>query len=262
MKYITRTVLIFFLLFSTVFADQLEIKVDGKSINLPYWPTKEKKYGAVLLVNGGAQAQSTSLLDNLATQLAQNGWQVVLLNNDSRVNTPWIKQFPEVIATLRKQKNTRIVLLHYGEQLKQTFDYLGKSPVPDIEGLVLLSAYDIPPSTDKKPELKMPIFDIVGQFDFDMTKQDMAERKKEFALKKKNYLALEIPGAYHDYEYSRQLLFSFIHGWMVKLPEFQPKSPPVMYSYLVPIASFFQNQMAQNKASNWSGHFEQPLEID
>ncbi|WP_058511846.1 ATPase [Legionella steelei] len=262
MKYITRIVLILFLLFSVAYADKLEIKVDGKNIDLPYWPAKKEKYGAVLLVNGGVQAQSTALLNDLAEQLAQNGWQVVLLNNDSGVTVPWIKQFPEVINTLRKQKNVRVVLLHYGEQLKQTFDYLGKPPVPEIEGLILLSAYNIPASTDKKPELKMPIFDIAGQFDYDVIKQDMAARKKEFGANKDNYLAIEIPGAHHDYEYSRQLLFSFIHGWMVKLPEFQPKPPPVMYSYLAPISAFFQEQVAKNEESDWNGYFEQPLVID
>ncbi|MCW8399724.1 alpha/beta hydrolase [Legionella sp. PATHC038] len=264
MKYITRIVLIFFCLFSMAFADKLQIKVDGKNIDLPYWPAKKDKYGAVLLINGGEQAQATALLDNLANQLAENGWQVVLLNNDTSITVPWIKQFPEVITALRKQKNVRVVLLHYGEQLKQTFDFLGKSPVPEIEGLVLLSAYDVPPpnNTDKKPELKMPVFDIVGQFDYDMTKQEMAARKKEFGPNKDNYLALEIPGAHHDYEYSRQLLFSFIHGWMVKLPEFQPKPPPVMYSYLAPIKLFFKEQVAKNQESDWSGYFEHPLEID
>lgn len=236
MKYITRTILVFFFVFSAAFADKLAIKVDGKSIDLPYWPTKKEKYGAVLLVNGGAQMQSTALLDNLANELAQNGWNVVLLNHDNIVSVPWIKQFPEVITTLRNQKNMRIVVVHYGEQLKETFDFLEKPPVPEIEGLILLSAYDVSPSKNKKPKLNMPVFDIVGQFDFEVTKQEMAARKKEFGQNKNNYLAIEIPGAHHDYEYSRQLLFSFIHGWMVKLPKTHPKSPAVMYSYLAPIA--------------------------
>ncbi|KTD73960.1 alpha/beta hydrolase [Legionella tucsonensis] len=262
MKYITRTTLIFFLICSTVFADKLAINVDGKNIDLPYWPAKKEKYGAVLLVNGGAQAESSILLDNLANELAQKGWQVVLLNNDSSITVPWIKQFPEVIAVLRRQKNIRVVTVHYGEQLKQTFDYLGKPPVPAIEGLILLSAYNTPPTADKKLELNMPVFDIVGQFDFDLIKQEMAARKKEFGKNKNNYLAIEIPGAHHDYGYSRQLLFSFIHGWMVKLPKLQPKSSPLMYSYLAPIALYFKRQLAKNNESDWDRYFEQPLEID
>ncbi|HHF7375210.1 alpha/beta hydrolase [Legionella bozemanae] len=261
MKYIIRTVLIFFFICSAAFADKLAIKVDGKNIDLSYWPAKKEKYGAVLLVNGGAQVQSFILLDSLANELAQNGWQVVLLNNDSSTTVPWIKQFPEVLAVLRKQKNIRVVMVHYGEQLKQTFDYLGNPPVPEIEGLILLSAYNTPPTADKKLELHMPVFDIVGQFDYDLIKQEMAARKKEFGTNKNNYLAIEIPGAHHDYEYSRQLLFSFIHGWMVKLPKLQPKSPPRMYSYLVPIAAFFQNQVAENKKSDGSGYLEQAPEL-
>lgn len=127
------------------------------------------------------------------------------------------------------KKSRRVVLVHYGEQLKQTFDFLEKPPVPEIEGLILLSAYNIPPAQEKT-DLNMPVFDIVGQFDIEITKKEMEERKKEYKNNKKDYLALEIPGAHHDYKESSQLLFSFIHGWMVKLPKLKPSPPPTMYS--------------------------------
>ncbi|MGL5742378.1 MAG: hypothetical protein ACRCXC_07430 [Legionella sp.] len=155
----------------------------------------------------------------------------------------------------------RIALLHYGEQLKITFDYLSKPPVPEIEGLVLLSASD-QSSSAEVPVLKIPVFDIVGQFDYDLVKHEMAARQKKLSRDKTNYLALEIPGAQHDYGYSRQLLSSFIHGCLLKLPQFQPKPPPVMYSYLYPIAASFANHLAQMKKSDWRNDFEHPLEID
>jgi hypothetical protein len=106
----------------------------------------------------------------------------------------------------------------------------------------------------------MPVFDIVGQFDYDATKQEMSARQKEFGRNKNNYLAIQIPGAHHDYEFSRQLLFSFIHGWMIKLPEFKPKEPVIQYSYLYPVSASLANQVAQINESDWSGYLEHPPE--
>lgn len=229
MYYMTRIVLIFFLILSTAFAGKLEIKIDGQSIDLPYWAALKKNYGSVLLINGDVQQQSSILLTRLAKELSQYGWNVGFLNRKNNASVPWEKQFSEIIAALRAKKSQRVILVHYGEQLKRTFDFLEKPPVPEIEGLILLSAYNIPP-IQEKTDLNMPVFDIVGQFDLVKTKEEVEQRKKEYKNNKKNYLALEIPGAHHDYNESSQLLFSFIHGWMVKLPKLKPSPPPIMYS--------------------------------
>lgn len=242
MKFSIRTFLFFLILISAAFADKLEIKSDGKDTALPFWPAQNKNYGAVLLLNGSGLAQSDSLLVRLAKQLALNGWNVVLLGDDNKSSVPWSKQLPEALNLLRQQKNMRIVLLHYGDQFNQTLDLLSKPPAPVFEGLILLSAYDSAKPAPQKPDLKMPIFDIVGQFDYDLVKQDMQARQTEFKTNNNNYLTIVIPGAHHDYEYSHQLLFSFIHGWMLKLSKFQSNPEPEMYSYLHGVTSDLQKQ--------------------
>lgn len=235
MNYIVRIILAWCCMSSVAFAETLEIKVDGKRINVPCWVAQKEQLGAVVLVHGGVHTQPSALLDYLASRLAENGWFVAALNDDKSTSLPWMKQLPEVIVTLRQQKIMRIVVLHYGKQLQQTLAYFSKPQAPEVEGLILLSAYNLKHSTDKKLKLDMPIFDIIGQFDDELVKHDLAIRQKTFGNNKEKYLAIEIPGVEKEYKYSRPLLFSFIHGWMMNLPEFQPRSPTFMYTYLHPL---------------------------
>lgn len=260
MKYIIRIVVVFFII-TTAFADTLEVKLNGKNIKLPYWKAVKNLHGAVVLINGEKQAQWSMLLAHLAKQLPEHGWSAVLLNCSQDSSQPWIKVLPEVTDTLRQQKNNRIIVVHYGEQLKQTLDFYGKSQKPGIEGLILLSAYDLAnadnkksddkKTDDKKLSLSMPLMDVAGQFDFQSVTDQMSARQKEFAQDK--YLSVTIPGAHHDYEYSHQLLLSFITGWMVKLAEFKPIVPPILVSYIASVGPLMPKQVALDDESDWTG---------
>ena len=261
MHYITRIVLVFFLIFPAAYAEKMEIKIDGKSIVLPSWPAYKQNYGAVILIQGGEQASWSVLLAHLAKKLAYNGWSTVLLNCSPDVSVPWIKQLPVVISTLRQQKSRRIVVIHYGQQLQQTLEYIMKPQVPElIEGLAMLSAYTLPKNTDKLPEQHVPLFDIVGQFDYDMPIQQMKQRQKN--LGNSNYRAIKIPGAYNDYAYSHELLFAFLHGWMLKLPEFKIAAAPIPVSYLEPIFPYLAQKIAQKHGADWDGFLDHPDEPD
>lgn len=214
-------------------AEKLTIKMGAKTVSLPFWPAAEKQpnYGAVLLVYGG-QPQWSELLAHIAARLGRIGWSVVLLNSDGRNKESWVVQMPEVISTLRKNKNYRIVLIHYGEQLQQTIDYFTKPQAKMITGLIMLSAYN-EAQEQTIPNVRFPLFDIVGQFDYDVVVHQASNRKQ--AQQQRPYVQVEIPGASHDYEYSKGLLVSFVHGWMAKLPEAKPSPRPI--SYLVPVFS-------------------------
>jgi len=259
MNYITRIVLSFFLMSSNVMADVLEIKVNQDSISLPYWPASNAQYGAVLIVRGGTDiVQWPVLLTHFAEQLSYNGWSVVLLNCNQDNTIPWIKLVPETISTLRGNKNKRIVLLHYGDQLNQSLEYFSKPQSKMINGLVMVSAYDDQANTDTPPKLRFPLFDIAGQFDYDDVLSQMHLREKEF---KHNYLAVEMPGAHHDYQYSQKMLLAFIHGWMTKLPEVEPQKPPILVSYIEPVYSS-ASTIAQISDSNWTGFIDDFVEPD
>ncbi|HAU1296896.1 TPA: alpha/beta hydrolase [Legionella pneumophila] len=235
MNQIKWIALLFCLIVSNVFAEKLEITVEQKKVILPYWLSKPVSYGAVIIVRGGETAQWSLLLEQFAKGLFQNGWSVVLLNCTKNNSILWINQLPEVISTLRQNDNKRIVLVHYGDQLNLSLEYFSKLQSKMINGLVMLSAYDLNKNLQKAPRLRFPLFDIVGQFDYDMVKQQRKSREERF--KENSYLAIDIPGAPHDYQYSQQLLLAFVHGWMAKLPEFEPQPPPILVSYLEPVYS-------------------------
>lgn len=226
-------VLFFFILFSHAQAKSLEIKVQDNSISVPYWPAKTAHYGGVLMVNGG-QAQWSELLAYFAKKLSGNGWSVVLLNctQDAKA-TPWVEQLPEVLRALRQKNNKRIVLVHYGDQLTQSLDYFSKPQAKMINGLVMVSAYDTQNEAQASWSLRFPVFDIVGQFDYDEVLRQTVLRKKEFP--QKSYLAACMPGSGHDYEYNQGLLLAFMQGWMARLPEFKLEPPPISVSYIEPV---------------------------
>jgi hypothetical protein len=255
MTQIIRTFFIFLLVISCVQADKLNITVDQSTISLPYWQAKKIHYGAVIIVRGGQQPEWSQLLADFAKQLARTGWSSVLLNCDKGTTLPWIDQIPEVISTLRQNKNRRIILIHYGEQLNQSLDYFSKPQSKMINGLVMLSAYDLDNKSDSSVKLRFPLFDIAGQFDYDMVLSQMQYRGKEF--KDRNYMAVEMPGAQHDYEYSKKLLVAYIHGWMAKLPEFVPQPRPIQASYIPPVYAS-DSQIAVLSDSDWSGFIDNP----
>lgn len=232
MNLITRIVLCFLLLHTCALAEKLEITVDQNTIKLPYWVANEPHHGAVIIVKGGEIPEWSTLLARFAQKLTHYGWSSVILNS-KKTNSPWITQIPEAISELRQKNNQRIILVHYGDQLNQSLEYFSKPQAKMINGLIMISAYDDKKNLEKTSSFRFPLFDIVGQFDYERVHQQKRLRSKLF--KQPNYLAVEMPGAQHDYEYSQKLLVAFVHGWMAKLPETRTEPVPVLTSYLVPI---------------------------
>lgn len=252
MEQIKWIILLFFLLISGTWSDTLEIKINQGTVDLPYWPAQKAGYGAVLLVKGGEQEQGSPILAHLARQLANNGWSVALLNT-TKSTIPWVDQLPEAISVLRQDNNKRIVLVHYGDEVNLSLDYFAKPQSKMINGLVLLSAYNGQNEEDKPFNLRFPLFDIAGQFDYDTVLDQMGQREREF--KKQKYMALELPGAHHDYEYSQRILVAYVHGWMMRLPEIEIHPPPIPLSYIAPV-NLWGSYIASIKEADWSGFME------
>jgi hypothetical protein len=173
------------------------------------------------------------LIDSLINQLARLGWSVIFVDTSKYPNHTWIQQLPELISELRQKEFHRITLLHYGNRLNETLQYFLKPQAKRVNGLVLLSAYDEQILASQRIDIGFPVFDIVGQFDYDFILQQLVGRSKEFAAYR--YRQITLPGAEHDFGYSQKLLLSFIHGWMSRLPETWPVDLPLSLSYIPPI---------------------------
>lgn len=245
MKFLIRLCVLLLIVVPSLNAAELEIKVNQTAIKLPYWPALEPHNGGVLIIRGGEPVQWSEFLAGLSQQLADDGWSTLLLNCNADSSIPWITLLPEAMSALRQQKNNRIILIHYGEQLNLTLDYFSKPQGKAINGLILLSAYDQQHSLDKAPEFRFPVLDIVGQFDYDLV-LEQAQLRKQF--KSPTYMPLQIPGAPHDYGYTQQLLLSFLDGWMLKLPGDTPAASPIpkprasLESYIVPVHPYLAAQ--------------------
>ncbi|WP_051555111.1 hypothetical protein [Legionella fairfieldensis] len=217
--------IILFFLSNIASSATLDIEVDGKKINLPYWsPQGHHDYGSVLMISGSPKDGST-LLMTLANQLAKLGWSVVLLNGTQQAGKNlWVEQLPGILSALRQKNNgkknsKRIILLHYGEQLQSLLAYFTQHPSRELCGLIFLSAFtqpEIKDSTNSLPKLPFPIFDITAQFDYESVLAQSTNRSESNPNKK--YRQLNLPCATHDYTYSQNLLLHYMHGWMKKLP--------------------------------------------
>lgn len=253
MKQLLSIFLIFAICIPVSFAADLEIKVSQKSIKLPYWPAKDPSDGGVIIVQGAEHPEWSDFLADFASLLARGGWSTVLLNcSSSDGSTPWAAQLPEAIGQLRQAKNKRIVLIHYGLQLNTSLDYFSKPQAKMINGLVLLSAYDEKAIATTPYNVRFPILDVIGQFDYEQAKNQSVNRQSQ--VSGTGYLLVTIPGADHEYNYAQQLSVAFISGWMDKLPEEVTESAPIKPSppsvradfYIEPIYSLDSQLVAVN----------------
>lgn len=223
--------LLFFLNFSVAKAADLEIQVKGQKIMLPYWPaTGRQLQGGLVMVQGELANEGFLLLNNLAIQFAKLGWAVLLINSAGQQgSTSWIEQLPEALSALRQKENKRLVLLHYGDQLQLSVDYFNKLQSKQVNGLILLSAFDQPVKEDLPKLLRkitFPVVDLTGQFDYQLVLEQAATRHD--SMQNKSYITTQIPGADHNYCFARQLLVAYLHGWMKKLQFASPAKPPIV----------------------------------
>ncbi|CDZ76943.1 hypothetical protein BN59_01222 [Legionella massiliensis] len=207
-----------------VCAETLEIQASGQKTKLTYWAAQSKiQYGGLLIVAGGEPQDGIRVLKKLCRRLSKSGWSVAFLNAyqlGDKAN--WTAQLPEALSALRQKNISNLVLLHYGAQLGPLLDYFSK--LQQINGLILLSAFDLKSPTESAASLEkiaFPVFDMVGQFDYDTVSRQAALRRK--TVHSNNYLQYKLPGAAHDYAYTDAMLAAYLHGWMRHLA---PKKTP------------------------------------
>lgn len=210
-------------------AKTLEIDVNQQKVALPYWSPLKKTKGGVVVVYGDPPIYGTVLAKDLSQQLADLGWSVLLIVPSEPSDEKWVEQIPPALAALRMKDNNRLVVIHYGEKLFTSLDYFAKPQAKQVNGLVLLSAYDDPEkkeTLDLVTKLSFPTYDIRAQFDYDAVLQQ-AHGRREATSQNKDYRVLLIPGARHQYLFALKMVATYLHGWMLKLPVTEPAKPPI-----------------------------------
>lgn len=209
----------------------LEIDVNQQKVALPYWSPLKKTKGGILVIYGDKPIYGQVLGEDLGQHLADLGWTVVLINAQSdKQDDKWVDQIPEALAALRMKENNRLIVIHYGEKLFLSLDYFAKPQSKQVNGLVLLSAYDDPvkkESLELLGKLSFPTYDITGQFDYEEV-AEQAKSRREANSQDSDYRVLLIPGARHQYLYALRTVAIYLHGWMLKLPQNEPAKPPIV----------------------------------
>jgi hypothetical protein len=224
-KQLLNYTIVFFVALGTVNAAVLETKLDSTTIKLPYQTAREPHLGAVVIVKGGAP-DWCPVLTTLSQKLAGNGWSAVLINCDPSVKEPWSKVSLKVVKQLREKGNKKVILLHYGEDLNKTFAFLQEIKGFFVDGVILLSAYDLNDEPKLPQKLNTQFYDVVGQFDYEPVMSQFSVRNETYS--EPLYSSLELPGAPHDYSYAQASLVSFLNGWMQHLKEKPDEEPSVV----------------------------------
>lgn len=213
----------------------LTLSVKQQKIDVPFWASKKIGSGGMVIVVGDNEGQL--FLQQFSSQMTTFGWSVILLK--SVKDLPWLEQLPEALSALRQKNNKRIVVMHYGDQLKELLDYFNKPQSKQADALVLLSSYDLPEEkkedsktttqteqkNSKTIKLRFSVLDIAGQFDYPSVLEQYAKRASVFAPD--SYQQLLVPGADHDYAYQQAILASYINGKMSHLTVRQLSRPPI-----------------------------------
>lgn len=234
-----------FIYFSLVFASDSTIEIDanGKKLTIPFWASMGTKDQGSLLMIFGDSPKDTSfdLLPHLAIHFAKIGWSVAVMTTDGQ---NWTESLPDVMTAMRKKNASRLVILHYGDQLKPLMDYLSQPQSKGINGLILLSAFNAPKPIDTKAEIAVddtektgasrkkisfPIIDVTAQFDYQSVIDQEKQRKIE-NVKNKGYQRLKLSGAAHDYDYAHHILVARLQGWMLRLQQRSMAKPPISTS--------------------------------
>ncbi|ARG96843.1 alpha/beta hydrolase [Legionella micdadei] len=231
MKLLIRMCILVIFIITESKAENLEIQVNGLKISLTYWSAQNKKaHGGILIIKGDPFWEGFALSPNLAKRFAKLGWSVAILDtNQQQDKLTWIDVLPEALSNLRQKNNQRIVVLYYGAQLKSLLGYFSKLQSKQVNGLILLSAFDESSSNETLDMLKkipFPVFDVVGQFDYSTVLRQATLRREN--NHSNQYIALQFPGATHDYLYTRNMLVGYLHGWMKHLRPVTRSKPPVL----------------------------------
>lgn len=188
-----------------------------------------------MLINGEQDSEGSVLANSLSKELAKHGWSVALLNTSLHIPVPWTEQLPETLSALRQKNNKRIVVIHYGSQLEKSVNYFTTPQSKRVSGLILLSAFDQPENKgliDLIQKIPFPLLDITGQFDYTPVLEQASLR--QFSIKNERYLYRQLPGASHDYAYSKKTLVTNLNGWMKKLRTERPVKAPIILDKSIP----------------------------
>lgn len=230
MRVLVGCLLLGLLLMARAEVSTLEVSVNQKKVNLPYWVPDMKSKGGVVILFGDPPVYGIQFAKSLGEELAKRGWSVVVVTADSGAEKgAWIDQLPEALAALRQKNNNRMMVVHYGDKLRVTLDYFAKPQSKKVNGLIFISAYDKPEQKDSLELLKkvsFPMMDIVGQFDYAFVLKQAKERRNEVG-DEKNYQHIKMPGARHQYWYALPMVVAYLNGWMLKQEAEEPVKPPI-----------------------------------
>lgn len=182
--------------------------------------------GAVVIAHGRGWSPDYDLYGDLRTRLADAGYstlsiQMPVLPSTAKIGD-YLPTFPDAderlalaIGWLRARGEAKVAIVSHSLGATMANHYLIRTPDPGVEAWVFLSIIN---GLEDMYRIKIPVLDVFGSQDWDVTRFGADERKAQIARIAGSQQVI-IAGGQHFYEDKREALTALIVAFLDRVPK-------------------------------------------
>jgi pimeloyl-ACP methyl ester carboxylesterase len=205
-------------------AVQLEQKNGHRFLALYTRAANER--GAVVIAHGRGWSPDYDLYGDLRTRLADAGYstlsiQMPVLPSTAKIGD-YLPTFPDAderlalaIGWLRARSASKVAIVSHSLGATMANHYLIHTPDPGVDAWVYLSIIN---GLEDMYRIKIPVLDVFGSQDWDVTRFGADERKAQIARIAGSQQVI-VEGGQHFYEDKREALTALIVAFLDRVPE-------------------------------------------
>ena len=209
-----------------VVGDPVQIEQKNGHRFLALYTRAAKERGAIIIAHGRGWSPDYDLYGDLRTQLAAAGYstlsiQMPVLASTAKIGD-YLPTFPDAderlalaIGWLRARGASKVAIVSHSLGATMANHYLIHSPNPGVDAWVFLSIIN---GLEDMNRIKIPVLDVFGSQDWDVTRFGADERKAQIAQIAGSQQVI-VPGGQHFYEGKREVLTTLIVAFLDAVPK-------------------------------------------
>jgi pimeloyl-ACP methyl ester carboxylesterase len=208
------------------FGDAVHLEQANKHRFLGLYLRAANERGAVVIAHGRGWSPNYDLYGDLRVRLADAGYstlsiQMPVLPSSAKIGD-YLPTFPDAderlsiaIAWLRSKGSTKLAIVSHSLGATMANHYLINAPKTPVDACVFISIIN---GLEDMFRIKIPVLDVYGSQDWDVTRFGADERKRQI-LKVANSRQAVIDDARHFYEGKRDVLAHVIVDFLDRVPD-------------------------------------------